>query len=214
MELISKIIDFIIHIDVHIINIVHSFGAYSYLLIGLIIFVETGLVFVPFLPGDSILFVVGLLSSKEGINLVLIITTLIIAAVVGDTCNYTIGRFFGEKILSKEKVTRHINKHVERTKEFFEKYGGLAIIYARFVPIVRTIAPFLAGFSEMHYKKFILYNIIGGISWVMVVTLAGYFLGNISFVKNNLSFILLLIVFISILPIIITFLKSKIKKNM
>lgn len=212
MEIISKIIDFILHIDTYIISIVSYFGMFSYLIIALIIFVETGLVFVPFVPGDSILFVVGLLASQGSLNLWIIIAILMAAAILGDTCNYIIGHFFGDRILKSEKVVKRIGKHIDRTKEFFHKHGGLAIIYARFVPIVRTIAPFLAGVSEMKYQKFIMYNVVGGIAWVFIVTIAGYFLGNISFIKEHLTVILLLIVFVSIAPIIITFLLSK-RKN-
>jgi membrane-associated protein len=209
MDIFSKLIDFILHIDTYIISIVNYFGIFSYLIIGLIIFVETGLVFVPFVPGDSILFVVGLLSSQGSLNLLIIIVVLMLAAILGDSCNYIIGHFFGDKILKSEKVTKHLGKHVDRTKQFFEKHGGLAIVYARFVPIVRTIAPFLAGVSEMKYHKFILYNVVGGMAWVISVTLAGYFLGNISFVKDHLTVILLLIVFLSIAPVILTFIMSK-----
>lgn len=209
MDVVAKLIDFILHIDVYIINIVNYFGAFSYLIIGLIIFVETGLVFVPFVPGDSILFVVGLLSSQGSLNLWIILAVLLAAAIIGDTCNYIIGHFFGNKILKSEKVVRHIGKHVDKTKLFFEKHGGLAIIYARFVPIVRTIAPFLAGVSEMKYPKFVLYNVVGGTAWVISVTIAGYFLGNIAFVKEHLTIILLLIVFLSIAPVLFTFLRSK-----
>ena len=209
MGIFSKMIDFILHIDAYIIDIIKNFGVFSYLVIGLIIFIETGLVFVPFIPGDSILFVVGLLSSQGSLNLWLIIAVLILAAIIGDTCNYFIGSFFGDKLLKNANVVKYIGKHIETTKAFFKKYGGIAIIYARFVPIVRTIAPFLAGISDMKYKQFILYNVVGGAVWVVIVTLAGYFLGNLSVVKNNLTFIILLVVFISIVPIIIAIIRSK-----
>lgn len=213
MTFMASIFDFFIHIDKYIVLIVNHYGILSYLLLALIIFVETGIVFFPFIPGDSILFVVGLLAARGSLNLGIIMLILMASAILGDTCNYLIGHFFGNKLLSNEKVVKRIGKHIDRTKEFFTKYGGLAIIYARFVPIVRTIAPFLAGVGEMKYKKFLTYNITGGIGWIFSITLLGYFLGNIDFVKSNLTLILLLIVFISILPPIITMLKVRKGKN-
>jgi membrane-associated protein len=209
MNIFARLVDFIVHIDTYIINIVNSFGAFSYLILGLIIFIETGLVFVPFIPGDSILFVVGLLSAQGSLNIWLITIILMVAAITGDTCNYVIGHYFGAKLLKKEKIVKYLGKHIQTTKEFFDKHGGLGIIYARFVPIVRTIAPFLAGLSNMKYEKFVSYNIIGGIAWVLSVTVAGYFLGNVSFVKEHLTIIIFSIIFISIIPIIIALIKSK-----
>lgn len=209
MHLITSLINFILHIDTYIIGMVNYFGIFSYIILFLIIFIETGLVVVPFVPGDSILFVVGLLASQKALNLFIIMAILMIAAILGDACNYFIGHYFGNKILKKEKVQKLIGKQVETTKEFFDKHGSAAIVYARFVPIVRTIAPFLAGVSNMTYRKFAVFNIVGGISWILSITLAGYFLGNIPFVRGNLTLIIFLIVFLSLLPPIIAYIKSK-----
>lgn len=213
MNIFSQLLDFILNIDTYIISLVQYFGIFSYVILGLIIFIETGLVVVPFIPGDSILFVVGLIASQHALNIFVIIIVLIAAAIVGDTCNYFIGHFLGHKILKNKKILKYIGKHIEKTKRFYEEHGSLAIVYARFVPIVRTIAPFIAGVTDMHYQKFAMYNIVGGILWVIIVTSLGYFLGNITFIKDNLTLILLIIVILSILPTIIALIKPKNKKK-
>lgn len=202
MNPILFLIDFVLHIDVHLGQIISTYGIATYVILFVIIFIETGLVFTPFLPGDSLLFAAGAFAALGSLNIVSILILLIIAAILGDTCNYWIGHFFGEKLVANPKVP--INKnHIEETQKFFDKHGGKTIILARFVPIVRTFAPFVAGIGRMSYKHFISYNIIGGILWVSIASLAGYFFGNIPFVKENFSLIIIVVVLISVLPMAI-----------
>jgi len=183
-------------------QIIASYGLITYIILFIIIFIETGLVFTPFLPGDSLLFAAGAFAALGSLNIVSILILLILAAILGDTCNYWIGHFFGEKLVANPKVP--INKeHIEETQKFFDKHGGKTIILARFVPIVRTFAPFVAGIGRMSYKHFISYNVIGGIAWVSIASLAGYFFGNIPFVKENFSLIIIVVVLISVLPMAI-----------
>jgi len=211
MEIIKFLIDFILHLDVHLGQIISTYGLATYGILFLIIFVETGVVFFPFLPGDSLLFASGAFAALGSLNILGLLFLLAIAAVLGDTVNYWIGRFFGEKLVANPRIP--INEgHIKKTEEFFQKYGGKAIILARFVPIVRTFAPFVAGAGQMTYSRFILFNVVGGISWVLIATLAGYFLGNIPFVKENFSIVVLIIVLISIVPMAIEFIKHKLKK--
>lgn len=196
------LIDFILHIDVHLGQIISDYGFVTYAILFLIIFIETGIVFTPFLPGDSLLFAAGAFAALGSLNILSIIILLIIAAILGDTCNYWIGHFFGEKLVANPKVP--INKnHIEETQKFFDKHGGKTIILARFVPIVRTFAPFVAGIGRMSYKHFVSYNVIGAIVWVLIATLAGYFFGNITFVKENFSLIIFAVIIISVLPMAI-----------
>ena len=202
MNPILFLIDFVLHIDVHLGQIIASYGLITYIILFIIIFIETGLVFTPFLPGDSLLFAAGAFAALGSLNIVSILILLILAAILGDTCNYWIGHFFGEKLVANPKVP--INKeHIEETQKFFDKHGGKTIILARFVPIVRTFAPFVAGIGRMSYKHFISYNVIGGIAWVSIASLAGYFFGNIPFVKENFSLIIIVVVLISVLPMAI-----------
>lgn len=211
MNPILYLIDFVLHIDVHLGQIISTYGIATYVILFVIIFIETGLVFTPFLPGDSLLFAAGAFAALGSLNIVSILILLIIAAILGDTCNYWIGHFFGEKLVANPKVP--INKdHIEETQKFFDKHGGKTIILARFVPIVRTFAPFVAGIGKMTYKHFISYNIIGGIAWVLLATLAGYFFGNITFVKENFSLIILAVILISVLPMAIPVSIKLIKK--
>lgn len=211
MNYIIFLVDFVLNIDVHLGSLIYQYGIATYAILFGIIFVETGLVFTPFLPGDSLLFAAGAFAALGSLNIFAVIGLLIIAAVLGDTANYWIGHFFGEKLVANPKVPIK-KEHIEETKKFFEKYGGKTIILARFVPIVRTFAPFVAGIGKMTYSKFISFNIIGGISWVLVASLAGYFFGNIPFVKENFSIVVLAIVFISIVPMLIPIAKKLIKK--
>jgi membrane-associated protein len=202
MNPILFLIDFVLHIDVHLGQIIASYGLITYIILFVTIFIETGLVFTPFLPGDSLLFAAGAFAALGSLNIVSILVLLILAAILGDTCNYWIGHFFGEKLVANPKVP--INKsHIEETQKFFDKHGGKTIILARFVPIVRTFAPFVAGIGRMSYKHFISYNIVGGIAWVSIASLAGYFFGNIPFVKENFSLIIIVVVLISVLPMAI-----------
>ena len=213
MDILKEIIDFILHLDVHLNEIIIHYGTLTYLILFLIIFAETGLVVTPFLPGDSLIFAAGTFAAQGSFNLHLLFIILALAAILGDTVNYWIGKFFGHKITESEKI-RFINKsHIEKTHRFFEKYGGKTIIIARFVPIVRTFAPFVAGAGSMTYKKFIKYNIVGGILWVGLFTYSGFYFGNIPIVKNNFIFVIAVIIILSILPPIIEFIKHKMEKK-
>lgn len=207
----AQIFDFILHIDVHLGQIILQYGLVTYGILFAIIFVETGLVFVPFLPGDSLLFAAGAFAALGSLNLWIILGLMMIAAIAGDTLNYWIGHFFGDKLVANPNVP--INKeHIEETQRFFDKHGGKTIIMARFVPIVRTFAPFVAGIGRMRYSQFVSYNIIGGVAWVCVATMAGFFFGNIPFVRENFSLVVLGIVGISVLPMIFPLVKKWLKK--
>jgi membrane-associated protein len=200
--------EFIIHIDVHLSEIIQSYGVWTYLILFLIIFCETGLVVTPILPGDSLLFAAGTFAARGDFNVMWLFIILSIAAVLGDTVNYWIGSFVGPKIFHKEHV-RFLNKeYLNRTHQFFEKYGGKTIIIARFVPIIRTFAPFVAGIGSMTYWHFISYNVIGGIVWIAAFVFAGYYFGNITIVKNNFTIVIFAIIIISILPGVIEFIRQ------
>jgi membrane-associated protein len=211
MQLILGLFDFILHIDVHLGQIIASYGLITYLILFGIIFIETGIVFTPFLPGDSLIFAAGAFAALGSLNIFAIIGLLIAAAVLGDTSNYWIGHFFGEKLVANPKVPIK-KEHIEETKQFFAKYGAKTIVLARFVPIVRTFAPFVAGVGRMDYKTFISYNVIGGVAWVLIGSLAGYFFGNIKWVKENFSVIILVIIIISVVPMMIPVIKKLIRK--
>jgi membrane-associated protein len=200
--------EFIIHIDVHLSEIIQSYGVWTYLILFLIIFCETGLVVTPILPGDSLLFAAGTFAARGDFNVMWLFILLSIAAVLGDTVNYWIGSFVGPKIFHKEHV-RFLNKeYLDRTHQFFKKYGGKTIIIARFVPIIRTFAPFVAGIGSMTYWHFIGYNVIGGIVWIAAFVFAGYYFGNITMVKNNFTMVIFAIIIISILPGVIEFIRQ------
>jgi membrane-associated protein len=207
MEFVKMVFDFILHIDVHLGQIISDYGVLTYAILFGIIFVETGLVFVPFLPGDSLLFAAGAFAALGSLNIYLVLGLMIVAAILGDTMNYWIGHFFGQKLVDNPRVP--INKeHIEETQKFFDKHGGKTIILARFVPIVRTFAPFVAGIGKMQYSQFLSYNIIGGAVWVVVATLAGLFFGNIPFVKENFSLVVLGIVVVSVVPMLVPVFKK------
>lgn len=209
--MLAQLFDFILHIDVHLGTIISTYGIVTYAILFGIIFVETGLVFVPFLPGDSLLFAAGAFAALGSLNLWVVLGLMIIAAILGDTVNYWIGHFFGDKLVANPRVP--INKeHIEETQKFFDKHGGKTIILARFVPIVRTFAPFVAGIGRMKYSHFVAFNIIGGISWVLIATLAGFFFGNIPFVKENFSLVVLGIVLLSVAPMVSPVVKKIISK--
>lgn len=209
--MLTQIVDFILHIDVHLGEIILQYGTLSYGILFGIIFVETGFVFVPFLPGDSLLFAAGAFAALGSLNLYLVLGLMIVAAILGDTLNYWIGHYFGDSLVANPKVP--INKeHILETQKFFDKHGGKTIILARFVPIVRTFAPFVAGIGRMKYSQFISYNVIGGITWVLAATLAGFFFGNIPFVKENFSLVVLGIVGVSVIPMISPLVKALITK--
>jgi membrane-associated protein len=201
MELLTKAVDLFLHLDKHLGAIIQQYGAWTYAILTLVVFCETGLVVTPFLPGDSLLFAAGALAALPGtpLRVELLFVLLSVAAIVGDTVNYWIGHKVGPRAF--EGRIRFLNKkHLDRTHEFYERYGGKTIVIARFVPIVRTFAPFVAGIGSMTYGRFIAYNVFGGVLWVAVCLYAGYFFGNLPFVKQNFSLVILAIVVISILP--------------
>ncbi|MFY7866482.1 DedA family protein [Roseateles sp.] len=187
MEIISFLIDFIVHVDKHLASFVQAYGVWVYALLFLIIFVETGVVVMPFLPGDSLLFVVGTLCGAGLINLPLVIGILLVAAILGDQCNYTIGRYVGPKVFQWEQSRFFNRRAFDAAHEFYERNGGVTIIIARFMPFVRTFAPFVAGVAAMDRAKFTAYNVIGALIWVIGITLAGYWFGNLPWVQANLS---------------------------
>jgi membrane-associated protein len=211
MELINFLIEILLHLDRHLDLIIRNYGMWTYVIFFFIIFLETGFVVTPFLPGDSLLFAIGSFAALGSLDVRLSIFLLSIAAIAGDTVNYWIGNFIGPKVFSKKK-SRFLNKeYLLRTHRFYEKYGGKTIVLARFIPIIRTFAPFVAGIGTMAYSRFIVYNIAGGIAWVVFFVLGGYFFGNIPFVKTNFSLVIFAIIFISILPGVIEFIRSRIK---
>lgn len=213
MEFITSLADFFIHLDEHLASIIALFGIWTYVILFLIIFAETGLVVTPFLPGDSLLFVVGTLAGGGFLNIWVVYFTLLIAAILGDTVNYWIGHHFGKRVFTKEN-SRFFNKaYLEKTREFYDKHGGKTIIIARFVPIIRTFAPFVAGVGNMHYGTFISYNIIGAFIWVTSLTLAGYFLGALPIVKENFETAIFLIIGISLIPVLFEFIKHRLEKR-
>lgn len=209
MELVAKFVDLFIHLGEHLHWVIQHYGIWTYLLLFLIIFCETGLVVTPFLPGDSLLFAIGTIAARGSLSTVWLFIVLCVAAVAGDTVNYWIGYFVGPKVFHKKNV-RFLNKeYLGRTHRFYEKYGGKTIIIARFVPVIRTFAPFVAGIGRMTYGHFITYNISGGMAWIAVFVLAGFYFGNLSFVKDHFTLVIYLIIVISILPGVIEFLRQR-----
>ena len=214
MEFIKFILDWFLHLNEKLPGLVSDYGTFVYIILFLVIFAETGLVVTPFLPGDSLLFVAGMVVAQGSLNLWLLLAILIVAAISGDTVNYHIGKFIGPKVFIDAEPKNFFMKllkkeHLEKAQAFYEKHGGKTIIIARFVPIVRTFAPFVAGISKMNYSRFITYNVVGGIVWVTGLTLAGYFLGEFDIVKKNFEKVIFAIIFISILPIIIEYFRNK-----
>jgi membrane-associated protein len=208
MDILVGLIEFILHVDEYLGQIIITYGIFSYLILFLIIFAETGLVFTPFLPGDSLLFAAGTFAAIGAFNIVVLLLVLWLAAFLGDTANYWIGYFFGRKIVSNPKLPVK-QEHIDKAQKFYAKHGGKAIFLARFVPIIRTTAPFVAGIGKMEYKKFIYYNFLGGLTWVFGFTLLGYFFGNIPAVKENFSLVVAAIIILSLIPITIEFVKSR-----
>jgi membrane-associated protein len=209
MEILSGAFGFILHIDKYLGEIITTYGTLSYVVLFLIIFAETGLVFIPFLPGDSLLFASGAFAAIGSFNIVILLLMLWFAAFIGDTVNYWIGHFFGQKLVDNPRIPIN-QEHINKTKKFYEKHGGKAIFLARFIPIIRTMAPFVAGIGKMDYKKFVFYNIAGGFAWVFGFTLVGFFFGNITSVKENFSLVVFAIVGLSVAPVIFELVKSKI----
>lgn len=204
-------IDVMLHLDVYLVQLTQYFGPWMYLILFLIIFAETGLVVTPFLPGDSLLFAVGALTTLEGseLNFWMMMPLLIAAGVLGDATNYTIGKFSGPKVFYSETSWLLNKDHLLKTQAFYEKYGGITIIIARFMPIIRTFAPFVAGIGKMNYSRFAIYNVVGAILWVVTFLTAGYFFGNIPAVKRNFHIVIFAIIFLSILPMVIAWVKAK-----
>jgi len=209
MEAIGSFVDFFLHLDRHIESMIAAYGVWTYLILFLIVFAETGLVVTPILPGDSLLFAAGTFAGSGALNGWVVFLLLTVAAILGDTVNYWIGKYAGDWILHRSKRRWIQKKYLDRTHEFFERYGGKTIILARFVPIVRTFAPFVAGIGAMTYGKFIVYNIVGGIAWVGICVGAGYLFGGLEVVKNNFSLVILAIVIVSVLPGVVEFIRIR-----
>ena len=208
MEIINFLIDFILHMDVHLNEIISNYGIWTYGILFFVIFMETGFVVTPFLPGDSLLFAAGTFAALGSLNPLYLFLLLSVAAVLGDTVNYAIGKYIGVRAFSGE-IKFLKQEYLEKTQGFYDKHGGKAIILARFVPIIRTFAPFIAGVGTMKYRKFIAYNIIGGIAWVAIFTFLGYFFGNIEFVKKNFELVIFAIIFISFIPPVLEVIKAR-----
>lgn len=206
MEIISSAIDLFLHLDEYLQEIILNYGAWTYGILFVVIFVETGLVVMPFLPGDSLLFAAGTFAALGSFNVWGLIGLLAIAAVLGDAVNYSIGHYLGERAYSIKWIKR---EYLDQTHAFFEKHGGKAIFLARFVPIVRTFAPFVAGIGRMSYSYFATYNIVGGVSWVLIFTLLGFFFGNIPFVKKNFELVIVAIILISVVPMFYEWWKAR-----
>jgi len=208
-----EIFDIFLHIDEYLGNLIELFGAWTYVIIFIIIFVETGFVIMPFLPGDSLIFAVGALSGGGYLNVWIAYFVLLAAAILGDTINYWLGHFFGPKVFKNENSKLFNKKYLDKTHAFYEKHGGKTIIIARFVPIVRTFAPFVAGIGAMNYKTFLAYNIVGAFIWVTSLTVIGYFFGAIEVVQRNFEYVIIFIVFISVIPIGYEILKHQLEKR-
>ncbi len=209
MDFIHQILNFFMHLDIHLGEWIQSYGNLTYLILFTIIFVETGLVIWPFLPGDSLLFAVGAFAAKGSLNIFLSYILMTSAALLGDNCNYWIGRFFGPKIFGKLLN----KKYLDQTHQFYEKHGVLAVVIAQFAPIIRTFAPFVAGIGKMTYPKFVTLNLIGVISWTTLFLAAGYFFGNLDFVKQNFHYVIIGIIAVSLIPIGLEVLKAFFSSN-
>lgn len=209
MELLKTALDVLLHLDSHLTEFVHTYGMLTYAMLFFIVFAETGLVVTPFLPGDSLLFAAGAIASLGSLHVGFIVLLLIVAAILGDTANYWIGHFFGRKLVDNPKIKFINQEHIDKTEQFYKKHGAKTIILARFVPIVRTFAPFVAGVGSMHYSTFITYNVIGGIAWVTLFTLLGYFFGTIPIVQENFHYAVFAIIGLSLIPVIYEFIQHK-----
>ncbi|HDD61315.1 MAG: DedA family protein [Chloroflexota bacterium] len=208
MEVINFLIDFILHMDVHLNEIISNYGVWTYGILFFVIFMETGFVVTPFLPGDSLLFAAGTFAALGSLNPYYLFLLLTAAAILGDTVNYSVGHYIGPRAFSGE-IKFLKQEHLDKTQAFYKKHGGKTIILARFIPIIRTFAPFVAGIGTMKYRKFITYNIVGGIAWVATFTFLGYFFGNIEFVKKNFELVIFAIIFISFIPPILEVIKAR-----
>jgi len=209
MEFLASLLDIVLHLDAHLLALVQEYGVWVYAILFLIIFAETGLVVAPFLPGDSLLFVIGALCGMGSLQLEVAIPTLVLAAFMGDNTNYWIGRLLGLRLLERAGSRLIKHEHLEKTHAFYEKHGGKTVIFARFLPIIRTFAPFVAGIGTMNYRHYVMFSIAGGVAWIGSLIVAGYFFGNIPVIKNNLTLMILVIVFISFVPAMIQFIRHR-----
>ena len=209
MNLITQFIDIFVHLDVYLNNIIEIYGIWTSVLLFAVIFCETGLVITPFLPGDSLIFAAGALAAKGDLNIIVLYFGMCIAAIGGNMVNYQIGKFVGPKVFEMEKIWFLKKEYLVKTQHFYDKHGGIALVITRFMPIVRTFAPFIAGVSGMSYKKFLMYNVIGGVTWVSLFAFGGYAFGNFEIVKHNFTLVIYGILFISVLPAFIGFIKQK-----
>jgi membrane-associated protein len=213
MEFLAQFLDIVLHLDVHLVALVQEYGVWVYAILFAIIFCETGLVVTPFLPGDSLLFVAGAVAASGAMEVHLLVALLIVAAVAGDLTNYAIGRWLGVKFFT-DRSSKLLNpEHLEKAHAFYERHGGKAVIIARFLPILRTYIPFVAGLAAMDPKRFALFNVTGGILWVASLTYAGYFFGNIPWVKGNLTLIIIGIIVVSLLPLVWAFVQAKLESR-
>ena len=208
-----QIIDFFLHLGDYLALIIQMFGVWTYVILFLVIFAETGLVVAPFLPGDSLIFIVGAFAALGHLNIILVYVILLVAAILGDTVNYWLGSKLGAKVFSRENSKIFNKKYLKKTEEFYEKHGGKTIILARFVPVVRTFAPFVAGIGKMKYSTFISYNIVGGFVWVTSLVFAGYFFGNLPVVKDNFEIAIYVIILVSLFPVFFEVIKHKLEKR-
>ncbi|MBE7174854.1 MAG: DedA family protein [Mucilaginibacter polytrichastri] len=210
MDIIKQIIDFILHIDTHLTDITREYQTWTYLILFLIIFAETGFVVTPFLPGDSLLFAAGALIAhgNSGLNIYLMALVLVIAAILGNTTNYELGRYFGARVFKPENKILKLDYYL-KTQAFFDKHGGKAVVFSRFLPIFRTVAPFVAGVGRMPLRQYTMYNVLGGLSWVILFLFAGYFFGNIPAIKKNFTLVVFAIILLSVLPPVIAVIRSR-----
>ncbi len=213
MGFLPDLVEIVLHLDQHLFNLCSTYGAWVYAILFVIIFCETGLVVTPFLPGDSLLFAVGSLAAINALDLPTSIVLLIAAAVLGDTVNYWVGDYVGPKVFYLENNRFLSKEYLVRTHQFYEKHGGKTIIIARFVPIIRTFAPFVAGIGSMTYRRFILFNVVGGALWVLVIVLAGYFFGSVPFIKNNFSLVIIALLLIPGIPSVVEVIRMQLRKS-
>jgi len=211
VNLINLFLELFLHLDKNLAIMVQSYGVWIYPLLFLIIFAETGLVVMPFLPGDSLIFAAGALAAMGSMNILFLFLIVAAAAIIGDTVNYWIGNYLGSRVF-REKSKFFKKEYLTRTQAFYEKYGAKTIVLARFIPIIRTFAPFVAGIGRMNYSRFLLYNLLGGLAWVALFLFTGYFLGSLDFIKNNFSMFILAIIFLSLVPLVVEYVKHKLKK--